>query len=223
MKKILLSLLLCLALTPVLYGQSYNWADALPRATHIVSAQLGWEYAAIAGLSYGYRLPTCRPLVFQAGISAPFGQSALDDFTLQAGLRGVAWERHHLKAILALGGSYQHYASELVRIGTLGAELQAELGIYRPRWFVAGETGLHLGLAARLRHSEIYTQTIYATARDGWYGPVSGGFVHGGIQTGYSFKRNDLVFRIGYLQSVTSGTNALIPYYTTLGYNWRIQ
>jgi hypothetical protein len=222
MKKIIITIIFIVLMSKI-YGQTYNWADSLKSAKHIVSANIGWEYSTIAGLYYGYKLPFKKPIVLQAGISVPFGKKVLDDFKSKVGLQGLVWGKNNFKTILAVNGVYKKYSSELVNLSSLGIELQSEFGIYKHKWFVSGEIGLDLGLTTHFKHSETYKQFIYSEVKDGWYKPVSGAFMNFGIQGGYSFRKSDIVFRIGYIKSITSTANVLIPYYTTIGYNFRIK
>lgn len=204
-------------------GQTYNWASITDATKHMAGATLGWEYAGIAGVNYGYKLPFKIPVFAQAALSIPFGKRLVDDMKLNIGLAGRVYQRKRFHSILALNALYKRYDNELVNLQQVGLDVKTLNGLYHAKWFVTTEIGLELGMSTHFKHSEIFRQTIYSEVSDGWYQPVSAGMMNLGIQTGYSFGQSDLTFRIGYLQSITSSVNTLIPYYVTLGYNVKIR
>jgi len=205
------------------FAQTYNWRSISDSTKHIAGVNLGWEYSAIAGVNYSYKLPFKIPVFVQAGFSIPFGKSVADDFKSNVGWGGQLYYKKSFYSILTFNAQYKRYASELVTLNQIGLDMKAINGIYKPRWFVATEIGLELGLSTHFKHSETYKQSIYSNVQDGWYKPLSAGIMNVGVQTGYSFKQSDLIFRIGYLKTITSTVNVLIPYYATLGYNLKIK
>jgi hypothetical protein len=204
-------------------GQIYNWGSITDSSKHIAGATLGWEYAAIAGVNYGYKLPVKIPVFVQTSFSVPFGKNVIDEFKSNVGLVGQLYSKKKFSSILSLNTVYKRYANELVTLNQVGLDIKTLNGFYKPKWFVATEIGLELGLSTHFKHSETYKQNIYADVQDGWYKPISAGIMNFGVQGGYSFRKSDLIFRIGYYKSITSNVNALIPYYVTLGYNLKIK
>jgi hypothetical protein len=221
--KIYLSLLFFFLSFHFAIGQTYNWGTLNDSTKHIAGANFGWEYAAIAGVNYSYRLPIKIPVFLQSGLSFPFGKKFLDDFKANIGLGGQVYENKNFHSLLTLNTIYKRYTNELVTLNQVGLDIKTINGFYKPNWFVATEIGLDLGLSTHFRHSETYKQNIYADVQDGWYKPISAGIMNFGVQSGYSFRQSDLIFRIGYFKSITSNVNALIPYYVTLGYNLKIK
>lgn len=205
------------------FGQTYNWGSITDSSKHIAGANLGWEYTAIAGVNYSYKLPLKMPVFIQTGFSIPFGKNVVDDFKANIGLGGQIYENKNFHSILTLNTIYKRYTNELVTLNQVGLDIKTLNGFYKPKWFVATEIGLELGLSTHFKHSETYKQNIYANVQDGWYKPISAGIMNFGVQSGYSFRQSDLIFRIGYFKSITSNVNALIPYYVTLGYNLKIK
>jgi hypothetical protein len=205
------------------YGQTYNWSSSIDSTKHIVSANIGWEYSAIAGANYSYKLPFSQSVLLQTGFSAPFGNEVLDDFKTDMGLSGLVYNSKSFNSILNLNGIYKRYSSELVRLNNIGLDIKTLNGIYKSKWFVSSEIGIELGLNTHFKHTDTYKQTIYADVADGWYKPLSAGIMNLGLQGGLSFNKSDLIYRIGYYKSITSSVNVLIPYYMTLGYNLKFK
>jgi len=206
----------------VVIGQIYNWESITDSTKHIVGASLGWEYTAVVGVNYSYKPSLKLPVFVQTGISIPFGKNVIDDLKSNIGLSGKMYRKKSFHSILSLNAIYKRYASELVKLNQVGLDIKTVNGFYKSKWFVAAEFGLELGLSTHFKHSETYKQNIYADVQDGWYKPLSAGIMNFGVQTGYSFKQSDLIFRIGYYKTISSSVNVLIPYYMTLGYNLKI-
>ncbi len=221
--KISLSLLFLFLSFHSAIGQTYNWGSITDSTKHIAGVNLGWEYAAIVSVNYSYRLLVEKPIFLQTGFSIPFGKNVMDDFKLNVGLGGQLYSKKNFNSIFTLNAIYKGYANELVTMNQIGLEIKTINGIYKSRWFVATEIGLALGLSTHFKHSETYKQNIYSDVQDGWYKPLSAGIMNFGLQTGYSFKQSDLIFKIGYYKTITSSINVLIPYYVTLGYNLKIK
>ncbi len=221
--KIYLSLLCVVLSFHFATGQTYNWGSITDSSKHIAGATLGWEYSAIAGVNYNYKLPVKMPVFIQTGLSMPFGKNVVDDFKSNLGLGGQLYNKNNFHSIFALNTIYKRYANELVTLNQVGLDFKTTNGIYKSRWFVATEIGLELGLSTHFKHSKTYKQNIYSDVQDGWYKPLSAGILNFGVQTGYSFQESDLIFRIGYFKTITSSANVLIPYYVTLGYNLKIK
>lgn len=223
MKHLLSIFIFLVLLAPYTHGQTFNWGNSKDSTRHIVSANLGWEYAAIVGANYSYKLQFKRLIYLQTGISVPIGNNVLDDFKFNLGLSGLVVTKNNFNSVLTINGIYKGYSSELVRLNNLGFDIKTINGLYKINWFVSTELGLDLGLSTHFNHSESYKQLIYAEVEDGWSKPISAGIMNIGLQGGYSFKKSDLVFRIGFYKSTTSSFNVLIPYYTTLGYNFIVK
>ena len=68
------------------YGQTYNWSSSKDSTKHVVSANIGWEYAVIIGANYSYKLPFKKSIFLQTGFSVPFGKNVMDDFKSNLGL-----------------------------------------------------------------------------------------------------------------------------------------
>lgn len=72
---------------------------------------------------------------------------------------------------------------------------QLVIGLYKTRWFVAGETGFDKAIVTHFKHSDLYKENS-PLVQDGWYQPATGGNFYYGVQTGYSFKTADLTLKL---------------------------
>jgi len=96
-----------------------------------------------------------------------------------------------------------------------GADLTGAVGVYRPRWFVAGEMGLDKAVITHVKHSAYYRDTFYPDAKDGWY-LDAGGTIHHGLSAGVTIGKAELVGRAGWLR--TENYNSLMPpFYGSIG------
>lgn len=89
-----------------------------------------------------------------------------------------------------------------------GADFSGSLGVYRQRWFAAGEFGFDKAVITHVTHSDYYKTYFYPDAKDGWY-LDAGGTYHGGISSGFSLGRSEVVGRFGWLK--TERFNELMP------------
>jgi hypothetical protein len=89
-----------------------------------------------------------------------------------------------------------------------GADLSSSVGVYRQRWFAAGEFGFDKAVITHVRHSNYYRTYFYPDAKDGWY-LDTGGTYHGGVAGGLSLGRSEVVARVGLLR--TERFNELMP------------
>jgi hypothetical protein len=81
-----------------------------------------------------------------------------------------------------------------------GADLSGSLGVYRQRWFAAGEFGFDKAIITHVTHSDYYKRYFYPDAKDGWY-LDAGGTYHGGIAGGLAIGRSEIVARAGLLKT----------------------
>lgn len=222
MKRVTLVVCLPIFISQVSDAQTLNWANAHDSSKHILGANVGWEYTSFAAVNYSYKLLWTRPVYLQTEISIPFGNQLLDDLKTSIGLSGLLFRKNSFHSIWTIGAVYKRYSSELVRINNLDISMKTINGFYTPKWFLASEVGFGLGLSTHLKHSKNYKEIIYDDVADGWYKPISAGILNIGLQSGYSFKKSDLIVRLGFYQSTSSSENVLIPFYGSIGYNMKI-
>ena len=89
-----------------------------------------------------------------------------------------------------------------------GADLTAGLGVYRPRWFAAGDFGKDKAIITHITHSEWYRTNFYPDAKDGWY-LDAGGTYHYGLVSGFTVRKAEVMARMGLLR--TERYNQLMP------------
>lgn len=100
-----------------------------------------------------------------------------------------------------------------------GSDLTGAAGVYRPRWFAAGEFGFDKAIITHITHSDWYRRNVYPDAKDGWY-LDAGGTYHYGLTAGVAIGRVELSGRFGWLR--TERFNDLTPpMYVSLGTGFR--
>ena len=83
------------------------------------------------------------------------------------------------------------------------------------RWGIALELGSDTNLTTHLTHTQLYRDTGYAGARDGWYA-MPGGTLKAGLRGGARFGSLELLASAG-LQATEHLEPGLPPYYATVG------
>ena len=96
-----------------------------------------------------------------------------------------------------------------------GADLTGSAGVYRRRWFAAGEFGFDKAVITHITHSDWYRDHYYADAKDGWY-LDAGGTYHYGVTGGVAIGRAELVARFGW-QRTEKWNDLDQPIYASLG------
>ena len=91
-------------------------------------------------------------------------------------------------------------------------------GYYKPKWFVAGEAGFDKAIVTQFKHKDLYKQN-FPSVKDGWYEPATGGNFYYGLQTGLSFRRNDIYLKAGKILAEDFSTKPMVPFYLQFGYN----
>lgn len=91
-------------------------------------------------------------------------------------------------------------------------------GYYQKKWYVSGEAGFDKAIVTHFKHSDLYKQN-FPSVQDGWYQPATGGNFYYGLQTGVSFKRNDIYLKAGKILTQDFSTAPLVPFHLEIGYN----
>jgi len=81
-----------------------------------------------------------------------------------------------------------------------GADFTAGLGVYRPRWFAAGDFGKDKAIITHVTHSDWYRTHFYPDAKDGWY-LDAGGTYHYGLVSGFTVRKAEVMARMGLLRT----------------------
>jgi len=96
-----------------------------------------------------------------------------------------------------------------------GADVTGTLGVYRRRWFAAGELGKDKAIITHVTHSRWYRESYYPDAKDGWY-LDAGGTERYGLTSGVTSGRTELALRAGW-QRTERGNATTSPVYASVG------
>ena len=165
-----------------------------------VYSTFGIDPAVIASVGYGRIVPMLGrqwQLGIEGGVVAPDYDTR--DFRARAQVRTsiARWRSLHLVGSMAF--ITRGTENSIYRAVNFGADFTGALGVYRPRWFFAGEFGFDKAVITHITHSDWYRTHFYAEAKDGWY-LNAGGTFHYGAATGLSLGRMELAVRAGRLQ-----------------------
>jgi hypothetical protein len=174
-------------------AQTINWASLNEGNRHIVNASFGLEYGVIYGLGYGYQISTrLFPIVVNLEYSFPSGNKIFDDFKTKIGVQ-IRWiEYHGFQFSTKIHGVFRRNENNLDRLINFGSDVSAIIGYYRPKLFIAGEVGFDKAIVTHFSHSKAYKDQ-YPDAVDGWYEPATGGNFYYGLQSGFSFRKQDYI------------------------------
>lgn len=222
MKNIIYKLILLAILNSsnICSAQQINWRSFNVNQTHIVNVNLGWDYGFGAGIGYGYKLKTKLPIVFNVEYSSPFGKKIFDDFKTKIGGQIELVNFKNISVSTKVYSIFRHYENELARFTNFGSEFSVNFGYYKSKWYIAGEFGFDKAITTHIRNTDAM-KMIYPNVKDGWYIPTAGNYFYG-MQSGYSFKNNDLYIKIGKVITQDFKTTPTIPYYFQLGFNRKI-
>ncbi|HTJ21503.1 MAG TPA: hypothetical protein VL383_03870 [Gemmatimonadaceae bacterium] len=181
-----------------------------------VYTTFGLDPALVTSVGYGRVVPLFNH-DFQLTGDAGVVTARLDtrDFRARLGTQTsvVRWRSLHLAGsatFIARGTENSIY-----RAFNFGADLTGTAGLYRQRWFAAGEFGKDKAIITHLTNSEWYRTHFYPDAKDGWY-LDAGGTYHYGVVSGIALGNAELVGRAGWLR--TERFNDMMPpLYATVG------
>jgi len=215
-----LNLLILIAILSICFrpsfAQTLNWKNLAPSQKHIGSLNVGFENATIAGLEYGYHVRSKLPILLNLEFSVPFGSNLFDDVKTNIGAQANLIHAGNFFTTVKANGIVRRYQNDLVRIIDFGSEFSAIAGIYKHRWFAAGEFGFDKAITSQLEHSKL-AKEYDPDLQSGWYIPDGGHFFYG-IQLGYSFKGNDVYVKLGRTINQDLKTTATVPLYGQLGF-----
>ncbi len=208
---------LSLALATAAGAQEVNLAQG---AENRVVVRTGAEYGLVAGVGYARSMALFDRTVLLGGeLAMPWAAPDAGDWRLRATALVPVFAGDRWKLAATLAPTLRETSDDAARLTGLGADFGALFGWYAPGWFAAAEAGFDWEIATRVVHSDLYRQTVYGGARDGWYANA-GGNLRLGLQGGLSFSRYDLVLRVGKLRDV-KGEGPMFPLYGTLALDVR--
>jgi hypothetical protein len=203
------------------FSQAMNWENLKSEEKHIININTGIEYGFIYGVGYGYQLNFKIPAIVNAEYSFPSGENVFDDFKLKIGIQASVYRKGHFQLSVKAHGVFRHYRSDFVSLINFGSDISVTMGHYRKKWFIGGEFGIDKAIVTHFKHSGEY-KSLFPSVKDGWYEPATGGNFYYGLQTGFSFKRNDITMKIGKIEEQNFKSDPIVPIYLLLGYNLRI-
>jgi hypothetical protein len=180
--------------------------DAHPNRVY---ASVGLDPAFVSSVGYG-RVVRVQGHGFQLGGEVSLAAAQLDtrDFRVRLGVQTslVHWRSVHFtgSATAITRGT----DNVIFRGLNFGADFTGAIGVYRPRWFAAGDFGKDKAVITHITHSDWYRTHYYPDAKDGWY-LDAGGTYHYGFMAGVALGRVELVGRFGWL--TTEDYNDLNP------------
>ena len=181
-----------------------------------VYSTFGLDPALVTSVGYGRNVKVFgRP--WQLGAEAGIVAYDLDvqDFRARLQARGVLLGWRSVRLVGSAAFITRGTENQIYRALNFGSDFTGSLGVYKPRWFVAGEFGFDKAIITYLTHSDWYRQHYYPDAKDGWY-LNAGGTFHTGLTGGVAIGRTELTARVG--KQWTEDFNALTPpVYGSLG------
>jgi len=202
------------------FSQNINWRNLTKEQKHIVNINIGLDYGTTIGIGYAYKLNTKLPIVLNTEFSIPFGNKVFDDFKTKIGAQAEIIKIGYFSTTLKAHGIFRKYENQMARFLNFGSEFSALAGIYKPKWFLSGELGFDKAITTHVKHSKL-AQEYYPEIKNGWYVPSGGNFFYG-LQSGFSFKKNDITLKFGKMIQEDFKTNSTIPFYLQLGLNRKL-
>lgn len=209
-------------LTISTYGKAQvtNWGSLAEDQRHILQLNVGLNYGTVVGIGYGYKLNAFVPIVLNMEYSFPTGKNLFDDFKTKIGGQVQVVQAGHFATALNVHGIFRRYKTDAAALSNWGGEFSIDLGYYKSTWFVAGGIGFDKAVITHVKNGD-YLQEYYPGIHDGWYIPTGGNFFYG-VQSGFSFRRNDVSLKVGKTITQDFKTSPLLPFYTELGFSHRI-
>jgi hypothetical protein len=198
-------------------AQEVNLARLDEGSANRVYVRTGAEWAFVAGVGYARTVPVGqRRLVLLGELTAPWAAPDASDYQARVGalVPILSWRGWQVAG--ALEPTVRDTKNDLGRMTSLGANAGVMGGYYAQHWFAAGELGFDYTLTTRIAHSQLYRDTVYENARNGWYVNPGGNYRLGG-QAGASFGRYELALRAGILRDMM-GDQPMFPLYATLAF-----
>ncbi len=163
-----------------------------------VYTTFGLDPAFVGSVGYARVIPVMNH-GFQLTTEAGVATSGMDmrDYRARLGAQTslMHWRSVHLtgSATFITRGT----ENSIYRAFNFGADLTGAVGVYRRRWFAAGEFGKDKAIITHVTNSDWYRKNFYADAKDGWY-LDAGGTYHYGVAGGIVVGRAELAARAGW-------------------------
>lgn len=219
--KIYMAFVLSSIISGHVFSQTINWESLHSEQKHIINVNAGADYGLTVGAGYGYQLKSKIPIVLNLEHSVPSGKNLPDDFKTKIGGYIRLYEINNFQFSAKVQGVFRRFENSFAHLTNFGSDMAGIAGYYKPKWFVAGEAGFDKAIVTHFKHTKAYKE-IFPDVKDGWYEPATGGNFYYGLQTGFSFGRNDIYLKGGKVVTQDFSTSPMLPYYLQLGYNIRL-
>ena len=219
MKNTIIATIALLGMAASACAQNINWQAFKPEQKHLLHLQTGWDYGLTFGIGYGRKFDTKLPVLANIEYSFPAGERLFDDFKTRIGAQVEVLRRGSFSATVKAYCPIRRYENSLVTLFNFGSEFSGVAGFYRRKWFVAGEFGFDKAIATHVKHSPSALES-YSGLQNGWYVPTGGNYSFG-LQTGFSFRANDISLKAGKVVSQGFKTTPFVPYFAQLAYQRR--
>ncbi len=174
-----------------------------------VYTTFGLEPALVSSVGYARVVPL---LGREWQLGAEVGVAAADfdtrDFRVRMQARTSLVRWRSLRLVGSAAFITRGTENSIYRAINFGSDFTGAAGLYRQRWFLAGEFGFDKAIITYLKQSDWYRTYFYPDAKDGWY-LNAGGTFHYGVTGGVAIGRTELAARAGRLR--TENFNDLTP------------
>jgi hypothetical protein len=218
MKKII-TITFVLMIFAISSAQDINWKSINSGQNSLATFKFGYDFGVTAQLGYGRFMNIYNPVLLSVDFSIPMGNKLFDDFKIRYGGYIELYEKNNFAVTAKVLGNFRRYQTTMVRIASLGADLSALAGYYKPTWHAAAEVGFDKAISSHLKHSEEMREIAYADIKDGWY-RWTGGNWHYGIQGSKTVGRSyEITIQLGVTNAEGNDEDAILPFFFQLGLN----
>lgn len=211
---------IALTCTILSFSQNINWSALNENQKNVSYLNLGYDFGITTQIGYGYQLKVFKPILLTADFSSPMGKILLDDFKVRIGGQIPIYKINNFTLSAKAYSITRKHKTTLVKMTSFGLEAAAILGFYKSTWHLAGEFGIDNSINTKLKHSDLMKEN-YPSIKDGWLSG-SGGHFYFGIQGSRTIKEKfEISLRAGSTKSKSKDENAILPYYTQLGFIYK--
>jgi hypothetical protein len=207
-----------LALFSLAAPASAQQVTRLPEGSkNAVGIESGFESAFAARGMYTRRLDLgiLKDERFFARFTMPMVSPDLRDWSFDAGLQATLLSRGDFRFAVLASPVVRSTKNELFSATAIGIGATALIGYEGSRWGLSAELGHEQLFASHLSHSDVYRDTGYAGAKDGWY-TTTGSTTRGGLRAGVRFGELEIAARAG-MAATGFFQPAGPPFFFTLG------
>ncbi|MGH7468661.1 MAG: hypothetical protein ACRENP_11945 [Longimicrobiales bacterium] len=181
-----------------------------------VFTTIGLDPALVTSVGYARVLPVLGHN-FQLAADAGVVAAGVDtrDFRTRVDLQSSILQWRSLRLVGSATFITRGTENSIYRGLNFGADFTGIAGVYRSRWFAAGQFGKDKAIITHIKHTDWYRNNYYPDAKDGWYLDAGGTF-HYGLVSGFSIGKAELVGRAGFLRT-EDFHNLTPPMYASLG------